>query len=105
MIYLSTVEVPALLSTGNDIILDSDVKNRMQYVLSDPGPYAGDGTRGTMAVTLNASNISGFVALGFPDESGVMVVDQAVIGIPQYNMIVNYDLNGHADQAALPDKQ
>ena len=34
-----------------------------------------------------------------------MVGDQAVVGIPQYNMIVKYDLNGYAYQAALTDYQ
>ena len=59
VIDLSTEEVPAPPATGNDILLYSYVKIRMQYVVSDPGPYFGDGTRGTMAVTLNASNTLG----------------------------------------------
>ena len=60
-------------STGNDILLDSDGKNRMQYAISDPGPDVGDGKRGTMAVNLTAIDTAGFVSLGFPDESGGMV--------------------------------
>ena len=71
----------------------------VQYVVSDPDPDVVDGTRGTMAVTLTASDTAGFVALGFLDESGGMVGAQAVLGIPQYNMIVQYDLKGYADQA------
>ena len=55
-----------------------------------------------MAVTLTASNTLGFVPLGFPDESGGTVGAQVVVGIPKYNMIVNYGLKGYADQAALP---
>ena len=31
-----------------------------------------------------------------------MVIDQAVVGIPQYYMIVKYDLKGYSDQAVLP---
>ena len=58
-----------------------------------------------MAVTLTASNTSGFVSLGFPDESGGVVGSQTIIGIPQYNMIVKYDLKGYSDQALLPDEQ
>ena len=50
-----------------------------------------------MAVTFIASDTAGFVALGFPDESRGMVGSQAVIFIPQYNMIVKYDLKGYAD--------
>ena len=47
----------------------------------------------------------GFVAICFHDESGGLVVAQAVKDIPQCNMIVKYDLNEYADQSALPDKQ
>ena len=57
-----------------------------------------------MSVTLTASNTSGFVALAFPDELGGMVGAQAVLCIHWYNIIVKYDLNGYADQAALPEK-
>ena len=105
MIYLSTGEVPVPSETGNDILLDSDRKMWMQYVVSDPDPGVGDGIRGTMAVTLVTSNTSVFVYLGLPDESGDMVGSQSVVGIPQYNMIVKYDLMGYADQAALPNEQ
>ena len=38
------------------------------------------------------------------DESGVMVEAQAVVGIPQYKMIVKYDLKVYADQVELPDE-
>ena len=62
VIDLSTGEVPALPETGNDIILDSDGKIRTQYVLSKTDPNFGDGTRGTMAVTLNENDTSQFVA-------------------------------------------
>ena len=55
-----------------------------------------------MAVTLNSSDTSRFVALAFPDELGGMVGAQAVLCIHWYNIIVKYDLNGYADQAALP---
>ena len=58
-----------------------------------------------MSVILNASNTVGFVALGFPDESGGMVVAQSILGILHYNMIVKYDLKRYSDQAALPDEQ
>ena len=58
-----------------------------------------------MSVTLTASDTAGFVALGIPGASGGMVGAQAVIGIPQYNMIVKYHLKGCSNQAALPDKR
>ena len=45
-----------------------------------------------MSVTSVASNTSGFVVLGFPGDSVGMVGAQAVVGIPQYNMIFKYDL-------------
>ena len=35
----------------------------------------------------------------------VLVVEQYIVNIPQYNMIVKYDLNLYYDQSALPDKQ
>ena len=44
----------------------------MQYVVSDHDPDVRYGTRGTMAVTLTASNTDGFVVLGLPDDSGVV---------------------------------
>ena len=44
------------------------------------------------------------MALGFLDESGGTIGAQTIVGIPQYNMIVNYYLKGYTDQAALPDK-
>ena len=81
------------------MLIDSDGKIQMHYVVSDTDPDVGYGTRGTMAVTLTASDTAGFVALGFLDESGGMVGAQAVLGIPQYNMIVQYDLKGYAYQA------
>ena len=43
--------------------------------------------------------------LGFPDYSGGMVGVQDVLDIPQYYMIVNYDLKGYTDQEALSDEQ
>ena len=102
MIELIKGEVTTPLETGNDIIIDSDGKIYIQDVVSDPDPNVGDGTQGTMSVNLTEINTSRFVNLGFPDESWGMVGYQAVVGIPQYNMIVKYDLNGYADQAALP---
>ena len=86
------------------MLIDSDGKIQMHYVVSDTDPDVGYGTRGTMAVTLTASETVGFVAIGFPDESGGMVGSQAVVGIPKYNMIVTYDLKGCDDQAALTDE-
>ena len=35
--------------------------------------------------------------------SGGMIGAQAVVGIPQYTMIVKYDLKVYANQAALQD--
>ena len=64
--------MPEIPSTGNDILIDSDRKIRMQYVVSNPDPDVGDGTRGTMDVTLTESDTLGFLTPGFPDESGVM---------------------------------
>ena len=55
-----------------------------------------------MAVTFDASDTAGFVALVFPDESGGVIGAQAVIGIPQYNIIFQYDLKGQAEKEALP---
>ena len=77
----------------------------MEYVVSDPEPDVGDWTQGTMDATLTASNTAGFVNPCFPDESRGMVGAQLVVGIPNYNMIVKYDLKGYSDQAELPDKQ
>ena len=74
----------------------------MKYVVSDPDPDFGDVKLGTMSVTFTARDTSGFVALGLPDESGGMVVSQAVVSIPQYNIIVKYGLKGYADQEVLP---
>ena len=51
---------------------------------------------------MTSSDTLGFVALSFPGESGGVIGDQAVVGIPQYNIIVKYDIKGYADQAALP---
>ena len=76
----------------------------MQYIVSDTEPDVGYGTRGTMAITLTASDTSGFVVLGSPDELGGMVGAKAVVDTPQYKMIVKYDLKGYADQEALPEK-
>ena len=56
MIGLSTGEFSAPLETGNDIILDSDGKIWMQYVVSDPHPDLRDGIRGTTTGNLTASN-------------------------------------------------
>ena len=50
-----------------------------------------------MDVNLTESNTSRFVALGLSDNSGGMVGYHAVVGIPQYNMIIKYDLNGYSD--------
>ena len=109
VIDLCTGEVPAVSANGNDIILDSDLlldsdgKIRMQYVVSDPDTDVGDGTRGSMGFTLTASYKGG--GIGFPDESGGMVGAQVVLGIPQYYMIVKYDLKVYTDQATLTYEQ
>ena len=42
--------------------------------------------------------------LGCCDESGGMVGAQAALCIPQYYMLVKYDLKGYSEQAALPDE-
>ena len=44
VISLSTGEVTLQPSPGNDILLDSDGKNWMQYVVSDFDPYFGKAT-------------------------------------------------------------
>ena len=65
MIDLSTGEVTSPLSTVNDILIDSDIlinsngKIWMQYVVSDPDTDDGDGTQETMSVTLTASGKGG----------------------------------------------
>ena len=96
--------MPEPPETGNDILIDSDGKKWMQYVVSDLDVGDVDGTRGTMAVNLNASDKTGFVALGLLDESGFMTGSHVVVGIPQCNVIVKYDLMGYADQVALRDE-
>ena len=58
-----------------------------------------------MAVTLAESDTVGFLALAFPYESGGMVGSQAIVGIPQYNMIVKYERKWYSYQVALPYKQ
>ena len=45
-------------------------------------------------VTLTVSYTVGFVDLGFPDKEQGMVGAQTIVGIPQYNMIVKYELKG-----------
>ena len=82
VIDLSIVEVPVPPETGNAILLDSDGKNMMQYVVSDPDSNVRDGTQGITDFTLTASDTVEFVALGFPDDSGGMVGTQVVVGIP-----------------------
>ena len=77
----------------------------MQYVVFDPDPDVGDGTRETISVTLTASDTSGFVYLGIAGESGGMVGAQAILGIPQYNKIGKFDLKSYAKQGALPPEQ
>ena len=77
----------------------------MQYVVSDTDPDVGDGTQGTMDVTFTASETAGFVGLGFTDELGCMVESRSIIGIPQYSMIVKYDLKLYAEKKLLPDEQ
>ena len=77
----------------------------MQYVVYDTDPDVWYGTQGTMAVTFTASDTAGFLGIWFPDELGCTVEAQTIICIPQYNIIVKYDLKGYSDQAALPDKQ
>ena len=48
---------------------------------------------------------AGIVGIAFPDESGSIVGSWYIVGIPQHNIIVNYDINGYSYQVALPDKQ
>ena len=54
---------------------------------------------------MTTSDTVGFGEPVFPDDSVGMVGYQADIVIPQYNMIVKYDLKGYSDQAELPEKQ
>ena len=63
MIGFITVEVLPPSATGNGILIDSDDKIQMQYVVSNPDRNVGGGTQGTMFVTLTASVTSGFVAI------------------------------------------
>ena len=71
MIDLSTGEVTSPPSTVNDILIDSDIlinsngKIWMQYVVSDSDPDVVDGIRKTMGVTLIASENRGGGAM-FP---------------------------------------
>ena len=55
-------------ATGSDILPESDGNVLMQYVVSDRESDVGDGTQVTTAVTLNARNTAGFVALVFPGD-------------------------------------
>ena len=59
MIGLSTGEVSATPATWKYILLDSDFNIWMQYVVSDPDPDVGNGTRETMSITLTASEKRG----------------------------------------------
>ena len=77
----------------------------MQSVVFDPDTDVGYGKQVTMAVTFSKSNTEGFVSLGFPNESGGMFGAQVVVAIPQYKIIVKYDLKVYVDQALLLDKQ
>ena len=43
--------------------------------------------------------------MGGCDDLGGMFGAQDIVGIPQYYMLVKYELKGYSDQAALPDKQ
>ena len=67
MIDLSTGEFPGPPENGNDILLDINILlDRdeiiwMQYVVSDPDPSVGGGTRETMGVTLTSINKGGGV--------------------------------------------
>ena len=97
MIGLGTGELRETPETGNDILIDIYGKIRIQYVVYDPEPDVRHGEWGTMDVTLSASDASGFVDLGLYDESRGMVGAQSIVGIPQYNMIVKYDLKEYAD--------
>ena len=92
MIDLSTGEVPAPPETRNYILLDSDGKIWMQYIVSDIETDVVYGKRGTMAFNLTTSETSGFEDPDFLGESGGMVGYQAIVGIPKYYMIVKYDL-------------
>ena len=98
-------------ATGNDILLDSDIildsngKIRMHYVVSYPEPDVGNGTQETMGVTLTSRVKRGVVDPGLPDESGGMVGSQDIVVIPQYYKLVKYNLKGYSGQAALPNKQ
>ena len=83
VIYLIIGELLVPSLTGKDMLLDSDGKIRMQYVVSDPDPDFWDGRRVTMAVVLIASKTVVFVALCFICESGGMVGYQAAIVILQ----------------------
>ena len=47
-----------------------------------------------MVLTLTEIDTAGLVGLAFPDDSGGMVGDQDVVGIPNYNTIFKYDLKG-----------
>ena len=105
LIELNTGEVLVRTETGNDIIIYSDGKFRMQYVVSNTDSDIRYETQETMDDNLTASNISGFVALGLPAESGGMVGAQSVVGIPQYNIIFNYEPTEYSDQADLTEKQ
>ena len=81
MFGLSTGEAPEPPETGNDIILGSNGNIWMQYIVYDPDPYVGDGTQGTMSVTLIAIETLGVLNLGLPDELGGMVGAQSVVVI------------------------
>ena len=105
LIELNTGEVLVRTETGNDIIIYSDGKFRMQYVVSNTDSDIRYETQETMDDNLTASNISGFVTLGLPAESGGMVGAQSVVGIPKYNMIVKYALKGYPDQADLLEEK
>ena len=81
MIEIIPEKLPVPPTTGNDTLLDSGGKMWIQYFVSDPDLNVGDRIQGTMTVTLIASNTTGFVYLGFPDDSGGMVGAQAVLYI------------------------
>ena len=76
MIDLSTREVKSTTESMNaiilysDILLDSDGKIWMQYVVSDPDPDVGYGTSKTMGVTLTASEKGGGCGPRIPSYSG-----------------------------------
>ena len=91
---------------GGDVnVIKFDPFLTMEYAIANPDPSVGDGSRGTISITLSY-RFEGWIALGIPHPDGPnSMVGDAVVGLPDEGGVYKYHLRSLSNVERMDDER